>query len=392
MGYRYAVLGGGRQGCAAAYDLGRFGDAELVAIGDVNLAAAERAAERVNTLLGREVARAARVDVTDGRGLRAFLEGIDSFVSAVPYYYNLDIARAAVEARASMCDLGGNTGLVMKQLELDPEAERAGISIVPDCGQVPGMGTSLAVYAMGLLDRPEEVYLWDGGLPQHPRPPWEYVLTFNVAGLTNEYYGKAIFLRDGRVVEVPTFAEYEEVDFPPLGKLEAFTTAGGTSTAPYTFQGKLRTYQNKTLRYPGHYMRFKALLDAGLLEEEPVQVGEVRVCPRQLLHVLLEPRLRPAPEDRDVVAIRVRCTGEKDGVRAEVVVELLDYYDEQTGFTAMERTTGWHASIVAIAMARGVTPRGAKPVELALPGPYFAAEMKKRGFRVTERLTLWRDW
>ncbi|MDI6825474.1 MAG: saccharopine dehydrogenase C-terminal domain-containing protein, partial [Bacillota bacterium] len=163
-------------------------------------------------------------------------------------------------------------------------------------------------------------------------------------------------------------------------------------TAPYTFQGKLRTYQNKTLRYRGHYARFKALLDAGLLEEEPVQVGEVAVSSRQLLHVLLEPRLRPAPEDRDLVAIRVRCTGEKGGLRAEVVVQLLDYYDDQTGFTAMERTTGWHASIMAIAMAQGVTPRGAKPVELALPGQYFAAAMKRRGFRVTERLTVWKDW
>lgn len=392
MGYRYAVLGGGRQGCAAAYDIGRFGEAESITIADVDLATAERAARRVNALLGRQVARATELDVTDRASLRAFLQDIDSFVSAVPYYYNLDIARVAVEARASMCDLGGNTELVMKQLELDSEAERAGISMVPDCGQVPGMGTSLAVYAMGLLDRPEEVYMWDGGLAQNPRPPWEYILMFNIAGLTNEYYGHAIFLREGRVVRVPTFTEYEEVDFPPLGKLEAFTTSGGTSTAPYTFQGKLRTYQNKTLRYPGHYARFRAFLDAGLLEEEPVQVGGVSVSPRQLLHVLLEPRLRPAPDDRDLVAIRVLCRGEKDGVRAEAVVELLDYYDEQTGFTAMERTTGWHASIVAIAMAHGVTPRGAKPVELALPGPYFAAEMKKRGFRVTERLTSCREW
>lgn len=392
LGYRYAVLGGGRQGCPAAYDMARFGDSESITIGDVSLAVAERAAERVNTLVGRQVARGRAVDVTDDHGLRALLSGIDSFVSAVPYYYNLEIARAAIEARASMCDLGGNTDLVLKQLDLDREAERAGISIVPDCGQVPGMGTSLAVYAMDLLDQPEEVYLWDGGLMQNPRPPWEYVLTFNVAGLTNEYYGKAVFLREGDLVEVPTFTEYEEVDFPPLGTLEAFTTAGGTSTAPYTFRGKLRTYQNKTLRYRGHFQRFKALLDAGLLDEEPVRVGEATVSPRELLHAVLEPRLRPGADDRDLVAIRVRCTGIKDGNRAEVVVELLDYYDAETGFTAMQRTTGWHASIMAIAMARGVTPRGAKPVELALSGPYFAAEMKKRGFQVRERFAVCREW
>jgi hypothetical protein len=29
------------------------------------------------------------------------------------------------------------------------------------------MGTSLMVYAMNRLDEPEEVLMWDGGLPQH---------------------------------------------------------------------------------------------------------------------------------------------------------------------------------------------------------------------------------
>ncbi|HHY95228.1 MAG TPA: hypothetical protein GX513_09495 [Firmicutes bacterium] len=392
MKYRYGVLGAGRQGCAAAYDLGRFGEAKAVFIGDRDAEAAERAAARVNRLLGRQVASARAVDAADAAQVRTFLQGIDSLVSAVPYYYNLDIAREAIQARTCMCDLGGNTDLVLKELELDGEAEQAGISIVPDCGQVPGMGTSLAVYAMSLLDRADEVYMWDGGLMQDPRPPWEYVLTFNVAGLTNEYFGKAIFIREGEVVEVPTFTEYEEVDFPPLGTLEAFTTAGGTSTAPYTFRGKLRTYQNKTLRYRGHYQRFKTLLETGLLDEEPVEVDGTRVVPRQLLHILLDAILRPQPDDRDLVAIRLRCTGEKEGRPAEVGLELLDYYDETTGFTAMERTTGWHAAIMAMAAARGVTPRGAKPVELALSGPYFAEEMRRRGFRLREWLTIHRHW
>jgi hypothetical protein len=34
---------------------------------------------------------------------------------------------------------------------------------------------------------------------------------------------------------------------PPIGKLESFLIAGGASTAPWSFQGKLRTYQLKVL-------------------------------------------------------------------------------------------------------------------------------------------------
>jgi lysine 6-dehydrogenase len=58
--------------------------------------------------------------------------------------------------------------------------------------------------------------------------------------------------------------------------------------------------------------------------------------------------------------------GRKDGTAAQAVVELIDYYDESTGFTAMERTTGWDASIKAIMNAQGITPKGVKPAEIAV--------------------------
>ncbi len=50
-----------------------------------------------------------------------------------------------------------------EQIKLNPQAKAAGIAIIPDCGQVPGMGTSLTVYAMSLLDETEEVMMWDSG-------------------------------------------------------------------------------------------------------------------------------------------------------------------------------------------------------------------------------------
>ena len=142
-------------------DRAKFGDAELVKVGDVDLAAAEKSAARVNQLLGREIARPVKVDVTDESGLVAVLEDVDAFLSAVPYWFNPGIARAAIKARASMCDLGGNTGLVFEQLKLDREAEAAGISMVPDCGQVPGMGTSWQPTPK-LFDQRRDLYLGRG--------------------------------------------------------------------------------------------------------------------------------------------------------------------------------------------------------------------------------------
>jgi lysine 6-dehydrogenase len=385
MGYDYAVLGAGRQGTAAAYDLAQYGEAQSVVIADQDMDLAQEAAAKVNVLLKRNLVQAKTVDVRDHAALVRLLRGMDALVSAVPYRFNLGVARAAIEAGASMCDLGGHTELVWQELALDDEAKAAGVSIIPDCGLMPGMGNTLAVYAMGLMERPQHVRVFVGGLPRHPRPPFDYLLTFNIAGLSNEYAGKAVYLRNGEIVEVPVFTELEMLDFPPpVGRCEAFVTSGGTSTCPWTFKGKLLTYEEKTVRYPGHCAAFKAFADLGLLAEAPIQIGEVSVVPREVFHTLLEPKIA-FPQDEDIVVLRVVCSGETGkGRKVEAKLEVMDFYDKATGFRAMERTTGFPAAIVAHLMAAGQTPRGAVPLEVAVDGPAFVSQWRRRGLPLTE--------
>ncbi len=110
MGFRYAVIGSGRQGTSAAYDLVRFGDAEYLLLADQSLAQADRAAARVNQLIGRQVAHAVQVEVQNEDAVVSMLTGaaIEVLISGVPYFYNLGLTRAALRAHASMCDFGGN--------------------------------------------------------------------------------------------------------------------------------------------------------------------------------------------------------------------------------------------------------------------------------------------
>ena len=93
MGFKYAVLGAGRQGTACAYDLIRFGEADSVLLADQSLDAARAAAARVNRLLATDRAHAARLDVTDPGAVVQALTGIDAFLSAVPYSLNLGITQ-----------------------------------------------------------------------------------------------------------------------------------------------------------------------------------------------------------------------------------------------------------------------------------------------------------
>jgi lysine 6-dehydrogenase len=384
--YQYVILGAGRQGTAAAYDMARWGEANQVVLADQDLGVARLAAERVNSLLDKHIAEPAQADAGDPASLAEVLQGAQACLSAVPYYFNLGITEAAVRAGVSLCDLGGNTDIARQQHTFAERAQRAGISIIPNCGQVPGMGTSLCVYAMEMLDEPIDVYMWDGGIPQYPQPPFKYLLTFHIAGLTNEYAEPGIFLRDWKITEVEPITECEMVEFPePIGMLEAFVTGGGTDTMPWTFEGKLRTLQNLTLRWPGHYTQLKAFYDLGLWRLEPIKVGDIEIKPRDVFHALFEPKV-VVPGGRDMVIVRVRVCGKKGGREAEAIVEMIDYFDDKTGFTAMERGTGWSAAIVAEMMARGEAPRGAGGVEKMVPAGPFVAELRKRGIQVTERL------
>jgi lysine 6-dehydrogenase len=387
MSFTYAVLGAGRQGVAAAYDMVRFGDAGAVVLADRDRDLSAAAAERVNRLTGSSLASAAQVDVTDSGQLLAFLEPIDALLSAVPYRFNGLVARACIASRTHMCDLGGNTDVVWSQLGLNAEAAVAGVSIVPDCGLQPGMGNTLAVHAMAQMSHPRDVRIWVGGLAEKPRPPFDFLLTFNVEGLTNEYDEMSVVLQNGVRAALPAFEGLEEIDFPaPVGRCEAFLTTGGTSTCPWTLEGKLRTYVEKTVRYPGHMAAFRAFRDLGLFGRQPVQAGGANVTPRDLYHALLQPRI-DFPEDRDLVVLRVRCDGEDDGRAKSVTFDLMDFFDPETGFRAMERTTGWPAAIVAQLQARGLVHPGAIPLETAVAPGSFLTELRKRGFDLRETTT-----
>ena len=63
--YTYAILGAGRQGTSAAYDLAKFGDAQNIVLADVREETAVQATKRINQLTGLEVACPQQLEVSD---------------------------------------------------------------------------------------------------------------------------------------------------------------------------------------------------------------------------------------------------------------------------------------------------------------------------------------
>ena len=379
---KFCVLGGGRQGTAIAYDLLKFGNPSQVIIADVNLKQAEASTTRNKSLLDTDKLLAVQVDVNDQKQMLELLQDMDVLISAVPYHLNTKVTDFAIQSSTSMVDLGGHTGIVQAQLNRSHEAIEKGITIVPDCGMGPGMNVTMALLAMEQLATPEHVRIWDGGLPLNPVEPWNYASFFNINGLTNEYDGDAFFIQDGKVTQVSCFEDVEVLSFGGgIGDLEAAVTSGGLSTMPWTFEGKLKTLENKTLRYFGHWEQMIAFRQLGLFDLTPMEFNEEKIIPREFYHQLLEPKLNANPKE-DVCIMRTEAVGKKDGILTKAVVETLEYFNEKTGFYAMEKWTGWHASIMAIRIGNKELNPGAISVENAMSGTYFLREGEKRGYKI----------
>src|ERR1017187_7008732 len=127
MAFSYIVLGTGRQGVAAAYDLARFGEASRLTLADADIGQAKDAAHRVNQLIGRVITEPIGLDVRDEHAVGRPIKGHQGALSAVPYFYNLALTKVAIASKASFCDLGGHTETVRLQHALDGEAKNAGV-------------------------------------------------------------------------------------------------------------------------------------------------------------------------------------------------------------------------------------------------------------------------
>src|SRR5438876_8085447 len=167
---RMLVLGAGLQGTACAYDLLQNPEVTEVRLADVH---AGHLPHFLAPYSGKRLIPTP-LDVRDQSATIALMREADAAMSAIPYYFNLDLAKLAVEAGTHFSDLGGNTQIVFEQKKLRAEAEQKGITIIPDCGLAPGMVNILAEYGISRLDSVDSVRIFVGGIPENPEPPLNY--------------------------------------------------------------------------------------------------------------------------------------------------------------------------------------------------------------------------
>ena len=289
------VIGGGKIGSVVAdllvqtpeHDGYRVtvADRSAAALADITKTAHE--STRLTTL---------QLDVTDAAALQAAMAGRFAVLSAAPYHLTVKVAEAARELGVHYLDLTEDVASTRRIREL---AVGAGSAFIPQCGLAPGFISIVAADLARQFDSLDSVRMRVGALPAYPSNALNYNLTWSTEGVINEYCEPCEAIVDGQIREVPALEEREEFSLDGV-LYEAFNTSGGLGTLCETLQGKVRTLNYRTIRYPGHAAIMKALLNDLRLRDR-----------RDVLKDILENAL-PATM-QDVVIVFVTVAGLREG-------------------------------------------------------------------------------
>ncbi len=386
---RIVVLGGaGIIGRVIARDLCEGENVSEVVIADRDFAGAERVAAE----LGSPKARAAYCDVTDREATVRLLEGAAAAVNSVQYYFNLDVMHACLEARVPYLDLGGLFHTTRKQLQLDSAFREARLLAVLGLGSCPGIANVHAGYIGQMLDTVEYIRIYNGSTPDEGDSlAWAYSLQT----ILDEITLNPVIYRDGQFVEVEPLSEMEVFPFrEPIGLAKAHHSIHSEmATIPLSLAHKGIRECFFKITFWGYSERavekMRMLVELGLASTEPVEVGGVRVRPRDVLMAVLS--RSKAVERKGSLGFKDIATvarGTKDGEEVVVRLDTTAWPHPRWKISGGTVLVAAPPSIIAQWIGEGrIQQVGVLPPEQVVdPLPFFR-ELEKRGARTEVTVT-----
>ncbi|KAB0268700.1 saccharopine dehydrogenase family protein [Microvirga brassicacearum] len=309
------VIGAGKIGSTIADMLHETGD-YAVTVADSSAAALKA--------VGTPGIKTVQLDFADAVALQAALKGHYAVLSAAPFHLTGHVAKAARLNGVNYFDLTEDVATTRMVKEL---AEDATTALIPQCGLAPGFISIAAHDIASRFDKLDTVRLRVGALPQYPSNALSYNLTWSTDGVINEYIERCEAVVEGKLREVPAMEELEEFSLDGT-RFEAFNTSGGLGTLCETLDGKVRSLNYKTIRYPGHCALMRVLLNDLQLSHR-----------REVLKDILEHAV-PATM-QDMVIVFVTVTGEREGRHVQETYARKIYGQKVAGTlrTAIQVTT-----------------------------------------------------
>jgi len=349
------VLGTGLMGSVLVSDLVESSDVSDVVVGDIDEGRLKLLAEHINN----DKVSTQQVDVKDQKSLINVMKNVDIVASALPMWaHNVEIAKTAIKQGINFVDLGSLDSI----FKLDKAAKDANVNIISSCGFHPGIESILVGYGSKKLDKVEKLNIWGGGIPQKNTPAYNNPIKYKINwhwqfAMPKPERANVKIIKEGKFIEVNKFdpKNLETITFPePIGECEAYFSSTPFDEINNIGLKDIKEAWYKTLRWPGTTEMWNKLIDLELLSTDlNLKIKGVNITPREFLIELGNKTLQYEKGEGDLAIQRTNVLGEKNGEKAMFTAELIDFYDEEKGETAMARTVSFPCSIVAQMIGRG---------------------------------------
>lgn len=346
---KVAVLGGGLVGTPMALDLNKNTGVSVI-LADINESNLKRAQQA-----GIDCRK---IDLMEEGVVESLVKEVDYVINALPGSIGYSSLKRVIEAGKSGVDIAFYSE---DFTELNALALKNKVTWVVDMGVAPGMSHLLSAYGASQLDQTEDIKIYVGGLPKDTSSYWQYKAPFSPSDVIEEYTRPARFVRDSQEVSMPALTEVEILDFPVVGKLEAFNSDGLRSLMTSL---DVPNMIEKTLRYPGYVEKIVVLKESGMFSENKIEIGGKFIRPIDLTSAMLFNQWKLEDTEIDFTVMQIIVSGIKNGKAKTITYDLYDEYCMDTHIHSMARTTGYTATVVLGLMMEGkIEMSGVHPPE-----------------------------
>jgi saccharopine dehydrogenase-like NADP-dependent oxidoreductase len=374
------ILGGaGIVGRAVVKDLVSQKDVSQVVIADVNIKKAEKFLDKLNHKKGS----CRYLDISDTKALIELMKGFDVVGNCIYWGYLYPITQAAIAAKVSIADLGGMYYGTLKQMELGPSAENAGITILSGCGSSPGINNVLARYAAEKLDQVNEIHIRAGGCTPTPGSPPPRGAEMTVKTFLDEMSMKPMLYENGKLKEGAPLSGREIVRFPdPVGEKACYYSLHTELlTLPKFIQG-VKTVSVKVPFPEEELARLRPLTEMGFVETTPVLWEGKEIVPRQFTeHILSRKEEDIEEEGSEIDSTVMWVTGIKDSVMTKYTFEY--YVEHEKKWGNLKTASGMAIGLLMLGRNQ-IRMKGFAAPEQCIDPHVLLDEIKARGFEFRE--------
>lgn len=295
----------------------------LAASNDISVTVACRTLANAQSLAKASGSKAISLDVTDDAALDKVLADNDVVISLIPYIFHPNVVRSAIRTKT---DVVTSSYISPALKELEPEINKAGITVMNEIGLDPGIDHLYAVKTIDEVHRAggklKSFLSYCGGLPapEDSDNPLGYKFSWSSRGVLLALRNSAKYWKDGEIETISSedlMATAKPYFIYPGYAFVCYPNRDSTLFKELYHIPEAETVIRGTLRFQGFPEFVKALVDMGMLKDDANEIFSKPIAWNEALRQYLG--AKSASREDLVASIDSKTNWKDDEDRARIL-------------------------------------------------------------------------